>query len=197
MGGGRRTWKISSIPLSRLLRKESRQETGRWTDWSISQAEGTEVVRELLDVLEVEVQVEEISPEDRQSLDVQGLSWLTRDGASGLAHQPHTKGDQGVWLRIKWIRFLSLLVKSTARSWRPGYGQQADLGFRRTTELVHTGPVLHTLRRVRGHLQIRGPGSPPDEGGFRPLKRNGLIFQGHLTSCHGAAGGHAPVVEKP
>ncbi|KAI3369237.1 hypothetical protein L3Q82_007778 [Scortum barcoo] len=102
-------------------------------DSSITQAEVTEVVRKLLGGKAPGV--DEIRPEYLKSLDVVGLSWLTRlcniawrlgtvplEWQTGVVVPLFKKGDRRVCSNYRGITLLSLPGRSTPGYWRGEFG---------------------------------------------------------------------------
>ncbi|KAI3371890.1 hypothetical protein L3Q82_006770 [Scortum barcoo] len=103
-------------------------------DSSITQAEVTEVVRKLLGGKAPGV--DEIRPEYLKSLDVVGLSWLTRlcniawrlgtvplEWQTGVVVPLFKKGDRRVCSNYRGITLLSLPGRSTPGYWRGEFGR--------------------------------------------------------------------------
>ncbi len=135
-------------------------------DSSITQAEVTEVVRKLLGGKAPGV--DEICPEYLKSLDVVGLSWLTRlcniawqlgtvplDWQTGVVVPLFKKGDRRMCSNYRGITLLSLPGKVYSRVLerriRPIVEprMQEQCGW-----LWNTGPVLYPLQGARGFMEV-------------------------------------------
>ncbi|KAI3367581.1 hypothetical protein L3Q82_026423 [Scortum barcoo] len=104
-------------------------------DSSITQAEVTEVVRKLLNEWQGATGVDEIRPEYLKSLDVVGLSWLTRlcniawrlgtvplVWQTGVVVPLFKKGDRRVCSNYRGSHFSASLGRSTPGYWRGEFG---------------------------------------------------------------------------
>ncbi|KAI3361315.1 hypothetical protein L3Q82_013500 [Scortum barcoo] len=176
--GGRNTSRISSIPPTCLPSNEEARRLGSHeVDSSITQAEVTEVVRKL-PCSGKAPGVDEIRPEYLKSLDVVGLSWLTRlcniawrlgtvplVWQTGVVVPLFKKGDRRVCSNYRGITLLSLPREGLTPGYWREFENSADsrtLGFRRNNA-VFVLVVEHWTSSIPSTGCLRVYGSLPNQ----------------------------------